>query len=163
MPSTATQLRAIYPLNEAIRRRLEEKRREREEAARQTVERIAEIQRRERLVAQLMVDWLAQNEGVEVDPDELSAVLCHDGGYRITWRRDEAYVELLAQVTLHEDLDQSWVEVTEPEYSNAKWKGFTRQRGMSVYAEYGRFVDAVIYALGLDEEHYPISIEFMEV
>ncbi len=160
MPSAMTET-VIYPLNEAIRRRLEEKRREREEAARREAEHIAEVKRREQLVARLIVDWLAQNEGIEVDPNELSAVLRHDRSYRVTWRRGNAYVELQAPVTLHEEPEHAWVEVMELEHANALWKGVKGH--VNTYMVCGRFVDAVIYALGLDADHYPISAELMEV
>lgn len=137
-------------LDEAIRERLAERRREREEAEAREQARLEEIARQEAQIERLMPVWLADNEGIQTEATEWLAQALVTGPdaptqhFRVQWQdsESEAFVDYGGTVRLDDD------RVVLPESASAardEWK--SRHNGVT--RAFDRFVDAVVYARGI--------------
>jgi hypothetical protein len=147
-------------LEQAIAKRLEEKRQERDEAERKRQQWQTEVQRRERIVAALFGEWLEAEYHMEVTDLDIVAKYCDSPKtYRVYIEFDRGEVECKRPVSLLRtggtayngngldvglDLSEVMIDVV-PTNNAAYWHATYRTRD-TAYVDYINFIDAVIYA-----------------
>lgn len=137
-------------LDEAIRERLAERQHEREEAEAREQARLEEIARQEAQIERLMPAWLVEQEGIETEAADwlaqaVSNIDVDPVRFRVQWQDSESD----RAVTATSDFrfaGEGVAVVEDYDHALALWAsgaGCTTRL-------FDRFVDAVIYARGLD-------------